>query len=166
MTYDYAKALLKYCTRGERGHRKRVTCYSVGEDYFIRLCYLKLPDHLMADLLGRTEKAIIGRRCFLGLTRPPKWSAKGQGWDDLKIEWAPEVEPEIDWEPEPKPKAELRTYPEFRAECRAKGMSYAEMQIAERLMQAKKGMSLKEYTRRQVQEERRKNESTRNRGFY
>lgn len=149
MTYDEAKKLLEKCTIKAGGHRQRVNSYSVGEDYFIRLCYLKLPDHLMADVLERTEKALVARRWFLGLTRPPKWSAKGEGWDDLKIEWAPEVEPEIDWEPEPKPKAEPRTYTDFRAECKAKGMSYAEMQIAERLMQAKQGLSLSEFTKRQ-----------------
>lgn len=137
MTYEEAKEIYKRCIRGSRGNRKWPDSYSAGECDFLSVFYLEISDEDMACILGRSKKSIIVKRLSLGLCRPKGYEIpplKGE----KKIVEAPEPEPE-----KPVEKAS------FRDECRAKGMSYAEMQIAERLMQAKKDLSLSEFAKRQ-----------------
>lgn len=135
MTYEEAKEMHKGCTRGSRGHRKWPDSYSSGECDFLSVFYLEISDEDMAFILGRSKKSIIVKRLSLGLCRP-----RGYEIPPLK------GEKKIIEAPEPEKPVEKAS---FRDECRAKGMSYAEMQIAERLMQAKQDLGLSEFAKRQ-----------------
>ena len=134
MTYEEAKEIYKKYIRGSRGHRKWPDSYSIGDCDFLSVFYLEISDEDLAYILGRSKKSIIVKRLSLGLCRP-----RGYKIPPLK------GEKKIIEEPEPEKPVEKVS---FRDECRAKGMSYAEMQIAERLMQAKKDLSLREFTKR------------------
>lgn len=137
MTYEEAKEIYKGYTRGSRGHRKWPDSYSVGDCDFLSVFYLEISDEDLAYILGRSKKSIIVKRLSLGLCRP-----RGYEIPPLKGEKKIIEEPD----PEPEKPGEKAS---FRDECRVKGMSYAEMQIAERLMQAKQDLSLSEFAKRQ-----------------
>lgn len=126
MTYEEAREALKECNKGDKGKRQRQNCYSQGEEEFIRLYYTDISDREMGQLMGRTTKSVMVKRWKLGILRRIEESTKPPRLEPVQQEVRPELEPYVD----------------FRTECKTKGMSYAEMQIAERLKMAA-GQSLR-----------------------